>query len=156
MKENPYIIKEFNIKIADIALKSDGLVHVLFKKDNILDVPAQMDMLQAYGIVTEGKLTPFIFEAEERFTVTKEARDNATTVVTARHLRQYCPCAECVEEWSGKRTYDPEVIAADMRVLELGQVGNYALCFTFADAHRTGIYNWEYLRELATTPGAPR
>jgi hypothetical protein len=37
--------------------------------------------------------------------------DGATHQVPARLLRQYCPCAECVEEWSGKRTYDVEQIS---------------------------------------------
>jgi len=76
--------------------------------------------------------------------------DGAVQQVDARRLRQYCPCAACVEEWSGKRTYDVETIPADMKVVEVVPVGNYAVSFTFGDLHRTGIYNWEYLRELST------
>lgn len=75
--------------------------------------------------------------------------DGRQASLSARRLRQYCPCAECVEEWSGKRTYDPNTIPEATKVLELQQVGNYAVSFTFSDAHRTGIYNWEYLRELS-------
>ena len=29
------------------------------------------------------------------------------------------------------------------------QVGNYALRFDFSDGHRTGLYSYDYLRELA-------
>lgn len=76
--------------------------------------------------------------------------DGATTQVSGRTLRQYCPCAECVEEWSGKRTYDVEQIPDGMKVLEVSPVGNYALSFTFGDLHRTGIFNWSTLRELST------
>ena len=36
--------------------------------------------------------------------------DGPQTRVGARALRQFCPCAQCVEEWSGKRTFDPEDI----------------------------------------------
>lgn len=75
--------------------------------------------------------------------------DGAVLQVGARRLRQYCPCAACVEEWSGKRTYDVETIPADMKVVEVVPVGNYAVSFTFGDLHRTGIYNWEYLRDLS-------
>lgn len=32
-------------------------------------------------------------------------------------------------------------------------VGNYALRITFSDGHHTGIYSWEYLREI--DPGIP-
>jgi DUF971 family protein len=76
--------------------------------------------------------------------------DGSTTTVGARRLRQYCPCAECVEEWSGKRTFDVETISPEMKVVEVQGVGNYALSFTFGDLHRTGIYQWEYLRDLST------
>ena len=33
--------------------------------------------------------------------------------------------------------------------LEIAPVGNYALCFTFGDLHKIGIYNWKTLRELS-------
>ena len=75
--------------------------------------------------------------------------DGLTSKVTARKMRQHCPCAECVEEWSGKRTFDQEKIPAQMKVIEISPVGNYALCFTFGDLHRIGIFNWKHLRELA-------
>ena len=75
--------------------------------------------------------------------------DGLSIKLSARSLRQYCPCAECVEEWSGKRTYDVETIAGDMKIIELSAVGNYALTFTFGDLHRTGIFNWATLRELS-------
>ena len=75
--------------------------------------------------------------------------DGATTHVEARTLRQACPCAGCVEEWTGRRTLDPESVPANVKVLEVETVGNYALSFSFSDAHRTGIYQWEYLRNLS-------
>jgi DUF971 family protein len=74
--------------------------------------------------------------------------DGPSHAVPVRRLRQYCPCASCVEEWSGKRTFDVETIPQDTKAIEVASVGNYAVSFTFGDLHRTGIYNWEYLREL--------
>jgi DUF971 family protein len=76
--------------------------------------------------------------------------DGVSTSVTARVLRQYCPCAECVEEWSGRRTFDIEKIPTEMKIIEVAPVGNYAITFTFGDMHRTGIYVWEHLRQLST------
>jgi DUF971 family protein len=75
--------------------------------------------------------------------------DGAKTQVSARKLRQACPCAECVEEWSGKRTFELDAIPESTRILEVAPVGNYALSFTFSDAHRTGIFNWSHLRTLS-------
>jgi len=76
--------------------------------------------------------------------------DGAQTVVAARRLRQYCPCAGCVDEWTNNRTFDVETIPQDMTVLGAEAVGNYALSFTFGDDHRTGIFQWAYLRDLST------
>ena len=42
-----------------------------------------------------------------------------------------------------------ETIPQDMKVIEVNSVGNYALSFTFGDLHNTGIYQWEYLRDLS-------
>ena len=79
--------------------------------------------------------------------------EGGTTTVNARRLRQYCPCAGCVEEWSGKRTFEVETIPEGTKIIELQSVGNYALSFTFGDLHTTGIYQWEYLKDLSVAPG---
>lgn len=82
--------------------------------------------------------------------LTVDWNDGSRTRVHARTLRQYCPCAECVEEWSGKRTFEVESIPAEMKIIEVQPVGNYALTFTFGDLHRTGIFKWDHLKALAT------
>lgn len=84
---------------------------------------------------------------KQRFTFTWS--DGASTQVLARTLRQYCPCATCVEEWSGRRTLDVNSIPAGMKALEVTAMGNYALGIVFGDMHRTGIFQWKYLRELS-------
>ncbi|MHB8877838.1 MAG: DUF971 domain-containing protein [Myxococcaceae bacterium] len=90
----------------------------------------------------------------ERAEVALDWDDGAHTAVSMRLLRQSCPCAECVEEWSGRRTLDPESVPADSKVLEATPVGNYAVAFVFSDGHRTGIFNWSSLRALSAKPPA--
>lgn len=75
--------------------------------------------------------------------------DGKVTKVHAKTLRQLCPCAECVDEWTHQRTYDPEKMPKDLRIVEKFPVGNYAVCFRFSDGHSTGIYHWTNLRELS-------
>ena len=75
--------------------------------------------------------------------------DGARTVLPARTLRQQCPCAACVDEWTHQRTLAPESVAADMKVRELTPVGNYAAQLHFSDGHATGIFTWALLRELS-------
>lgn len=87
-------------------------------------------------------------QADER-TLALSWNDGTKTQVLARTLRQYCPCAECVEEWSGKRTYEVDSIPAEMKIVEVQAVGNYALTFTFSDLHRTGIFKWDHLKNLS-------
>src|SRR3954469_12795443 len=75
--------------------------------------------------------------------------DGLAARIPARLLRQICPCAECVDEWTRKRTFDPEKIPAEMKILEVSAVGNYAVAFKFSDAHTTGIFQWETLRDAS-------
>jgi DUF971 family protein len=80
--------------------------------------------------------------------------DGGKSSVRAQALRRVCPCAECVDEWTHERKVDPAKVPDDLKILELRPVGNYALNFTFGDAHQTGIFNWGYLREVADGPKA--
>lgn len=75
--------------------------------------------------------------------------DGQQTSVSARVLRQLCPCAQCVDEWTNKRTFDPQSIKPDMKIVAQGPVGNYAVSFRFADGHSTGIFTWRFLRETS-------
>jgi DUF971 family protein len=74
--------------------------------------------------------------------------DGVRTGATAQVLRQQCPCAGCVDEWTNKRTLDPAKVPADMRITQVQPVGNYALTFVFSDGHGTGIYPWKLLRDI--------
>jgi DUF971 family protein len=70
-----------------------------------------------------------------------------------RVLRLACPCALCVDEWTGQPRLDPASVPADVRVLDLRPVGRYALQFSFSDGHATGLYAYDRLRSLdATAP----
>ncbi len=63
-------------------------------------------------------------------------------------LRRACPCAQCVNEWTGQRVLAPETISEELTIRDLNLVGRYALNFQWSDGHETGIYSFKYLREL--------
>jgi DUF971 family protein len=67
---------------------------------------------------------------------------------TAPALRRACPCAQCVNEWTGQRMLKPESISDELSIDNLAVVGRYALNFRWSDGHETGIYSFRYLREL--------
>lgn len=64
------------------------------------------------------------------------------------YLRENCPCASCVEEFTGRRMILKGSIPGDLARIEVAPVGNYALRFTWSDGHDTGIYTFDYLRRL--------
>lgn len=63
-------------------------------------------------------------------------------------LRLACPCAQCVDELTGRRVIRPEDISSDIRPQEMRPVGRYGVSFQWSDGHGTGIYTFERLREL--------
>lgn len=65
-----------------------------------------------------------------------------------RYLRQNCPCAACVDEFTARKKLNPESIPLDLEGLKVEPVGNYALNFLFTDHHNTGIYHFERLRTI--------
>ena len=74
--------------------------------------------------------------------------DGHSSRLSLRLLREKCPCAGCVEEWTGRRMVNPATIPADIRPLELTPVGRYALQIGWSDGHGTGIYSWDLLRKI--------
>lgn len=69
------------------------------------------------------------------------------TFYPARALRLACPCAECVEEMSGRALLDPSRVPADVRPVSIQLVGTYGIRVRWSDGHDTGIYTFERLRE---------
>ena len=65
-----------------------------------------------------------------------------------RLLRQSCPCAVCIDEFSGRRILDPESVPEDIQPLDISLTGNYAVKFVWSDAHDTGLYTWSHLHSL--------
>jgi ATP-binding protein involved in chromosome partitioning len=63
-------------------------------------------------------------------------------------LRAQCPCALCVDEWTGERRVSAASIPPDVKPLDLRRVGRYALQIVWSDGHATGIYSHDLLREL--------
>lgn len=76
-------------------------------------------------------------------------RDGAEQVIPAHTLRSECPCASCVDEFSGEKLLQPEQISTDIVVASTANIGRYAVRFDFSDGHNTGIYEFARLRAIA-------
>ncbi len=67
----------------------------------------------------------------------------------AAQLRMACPCASCVNEWTGEKILKDENVSDNVRFATVALVGRYALNFQFSDGHNTGIYSFRYLLQLS-------
>lgn len=78
--------------------------------------------------------------------------DGHESVYTVKTLREKCPCANCVDEWTGANRIAPGSIPDTIRPLKLKSVGLYAIQFTWNDGHDTGLYSHEHLRKICECP----
>jgi DUF971 family protein len=74
--------------------------------------------------------------------------DGAVSEFHSRFLRSSCPCAACVNEWTGEKMLDEARIPKDILPVRLISVGRYAMSIHWSDGHKTGIYAYDYLRKL--------
>jgi len=74
--------------------------------------------------------------------------DDRECVFDAPNLRRVCPCAQCVNEWTGERVLKPQSVSDELQMNDVSVVGRYALNFRWSDGHDSGIYSFRYLREL--------
>lgn len=74
--------------------------------------------------------------------------DGRTQRLPYRLLRGECPCAACVDEFTGRRILDVNTIPDTIRPTHLSFTGNYALKIEWSDGHTTGLYTWDHLSRL--------
>ena len=75
-------------------------------------------------------------------------RDGHVSEYEPRRIRIACPCAGCVDEFTGRPILDPTSVPPDINPVSIRYVGRYALAFTWPDGHDTGIYPWDLLRGI--------
>jgi DUF971 family protein len=74
--------------------------------------------------------------------------DNHASAYSGRGLRLACRCAACIDEWTHEVIIQPNQVPEVVKPQTIDVVGSYALHFTWSDGHSTGIYSYDYLRDL--------
>lgn len=74
--------------------------------------------------------------------------DGLQTDFSLKYLRGWCPCASCQGHFTVTKTF----ITADATLVNVEPVGNYGMKLQWLDGHATGIYSFQYLREIYGTP----
>lgn len=85
-------------------------------------------------LAKDRKTLTVVFEGGERFDL------------AAEYLRVKSPSAEVQGHSPEERKTVPG--KRDVGIVEVLPVGNYAVRLVFDDLHETGIYGWEFLRDL--------
>ncbi len=80
--------------------------------------------------------------------ITIEWSDGKAFRYSAAQLRRACPCAGCVDEWTGEKRLDERSIPDALAFGHISVVGRYALNFHFTDGHDAGIFSFAFLRDL--------
>ncbi len=79
--------------------------------------------------------------------------DGSESFVSLEKLRRHCPCAGCKGEVDimGNLYKNPgrPLPAQSFQLRGLMRIGTYAIQPTWADGHASGIYSFDYLREIA-------
>jgi DUF971 family protein len=75
--------------------------------------------------------------------------DGQVDIFALSYLRGWCPCAHCQGHFAEQKVF---VRDANAVLVDVQPVGGYAVSFRWGDRHRTGIYTYSYLRELAKAP----
>ena len=81
--------------------------------------------------------------------------DETESKIDIKYLRDECPCASCKGETVLLKTYRPAKPTADkpesFKIKNIQPVGEYAIQITWKDGHDTGLYTWDYLKELESS-----
>lgn len=85
--------------------------------------------------------------------LTIEWADGHRSVYGLEGLRLACPCVECAGGHAQMgRPANPAVFdippGKTWSISNVQEVGNYAMQIFWADGHDSGIYQWQYLRDL--------
>lgn len=75
--------------------------------------------------------------------------EDGTYHLPAEFLRVYSPSAEVRGHYAGQETLQTGKINVKLTGVE--PVGRYALKLVYSDGHDSGLYTWDYLRELCET-----
>jgi DUF971 family protein len=90
-------------------------------------------------LTDEGRLLTVAYDSGEVF------------ALPARRLRLATPSAEAKRLSPAER--EAQIGDRPVRIVEIEQVGNYAIRPTFEDGHSTGIFTWAYLAKLGREAG---
>jgi DUF971 family protein len=100
-------------------------------------------------------LTPIKLDLDKARGLTVTWVDGSTSFYPIDYLRKMSPSAEMrvlrEQQESNPLAVLPDKVArheGPLRAVDAELVGHYAIRIRFSDGHGTGLYSWEYLRQI--------
>lgn len=87
--------------------------------------------------------------AEQRLFI--QWKDGWNSAYELPNLRRLCPCASCRTEREQQQSNPLRILKFDpagIRVVAAELVGNYAIQFQWSDGHKSGIFDFRFLRAI--------
>lgn len=75
--------------------------------------------------------------------------DDVTHDFALAYLRGWCPCAHCQGHFVMEKRF---IEGVSTTLVDVQPVGGYAMRLVWSDGHQSGIFAFEYLREIAIEP----
>lgn len=107
-------------------------------------------------------LAPVHLDLKKDRGLTVQWADGTTSYYSVAYLRKMSPSAD-MRQLREEMAKNPLTVlpsrpsaAGPLVVLDAELVGNYAIRLRFSDGHETGIYSWQYLREIDPELGHAR
>lgn len=104
--------------------------------------------------MASGANIPASIDLKKEESLSIEWSDGSRSVYPIAYLRKMSPSAEMRELRKEMNTNPLTILPGSMgsggTVMATGAelVGNYAIRIEFSDGHKTGLYTWDYLREI--------
>ena len=108
-----------------------------------------------YNRLVDPHTTPRKLNLKKDEKLEVEWSDGTRSVYPLSYLRTKCPCARCKvvrEEQAQSRSLLPILpgnFAQPLRAVGAELVGNYALRIDWSDDHDSGIYSFQYLKDIS-------
>jgi len=103
---------------------------------------------------------PIRLDLDKENGLTVEWSEGETVFYPIAYLRKWSPSAEARELRKEMEENPLTVLPSSgsggsepLRATGAEMVGNYAIRIHFSDGHHTGLYSWEYLREIDPSNG---
>lgn len=98
------------------------------------------------------RINPIKINRPKPYLLQAEWSDGKKAIISLEMLRRECPCAYCKGEKVGNKVYsNPIEVKNEPGAFEISgmkPIGNYALAVMWKSGHDTGIYTWDYFREI--------